>query len=495
MEAALAFDLGTSAVKATLYSEEGVCLGEKTIAYPLYCSTDNVRREQEPDQWWESVCEASRALLSDKDVHVAGIGLSGHSLGIVPVDKRGRLLSQRTPIWSDSRASCQAEDFFEKVGPEEWYGATGCGFVPAQYPLFKLGWYREHEGEIYRRACCFLGTKDYVNLKMTQAACTDRSYASGSGVYDQRRHAYIPRFAEAAGIDGAKLPEIVKSTDIIGELTRDAAAAMGLHAGIPVIAGGVDNACMCLGAGCYAPGRAYASLGTSAWVAMAADDPCLNYEKRVYIFEHCVDGLWVPAAGIFSAGSSLNWVVERMFSGLPADPWMRLNELAAASPVGANGVIFCPALAGGTYVDPSPSLMGAFFNLSLGISSGDLARAAFEGICCELALAYDALGGCVPLDGPLLLAGGGARNDFWCQMYADVFGTEVYRTQVMQNAASLGAAALVWRGLGRWKDFRPLDAAHARKTRFSPDATRAAAYRIIREKFWKACQMQAQLAL
>lgn len=493
MNGVLAFDLGTSGVKATLYAEDGSCLGARVISYPLYSDADGIRREQEPMAWWHGVCDASRALMQETDAQILCIGLSGHSLGIVPVDQNGRLLMERTPIWSDARADREAASFFEKESQESWYMSTGCGFAPALYPLFKLRWLKEHQPEIYQQTRYFLGTKDFVNLCMTGVACTDRSYASGTGAYDLNRHEYIGRYTEWAGIDAEKLPPFVSSYQIIGELTVDAAQAMGLIPGIPVIAGGVDNACMCLGAGCYESGSAYASLGTSAWVAMSADDPCLDYEKRIYTFEHCVDGLYVPAAGIYSSGSSLNWAVQSVFADLPNEPWEQLEKLASETPLGANGVLFCPVLAGGSYVDPSTEMMGGFYNLSLGTTRGDLIRSVFEGICCELAEAYDTLGSRVKLEGPLLLAGGGAKNNLWCQMYADIFNNAVYRTSVMQNAASLGAAALCWTGLGRWKDYSLLEQAHSQRETFAPHEDSVRSYQQVRRRFWKACQMQAQL--
>ncbi len=493
MNGVLAFDLGTSGVKASVYTENGACLESRIVEYPLYPDADGIRREQEPMDWWNGVCAASRALMKDRDVTIRCIGLSGHSLGIVPVDAEGRLLTDRVPVWSDARACREADAFFEKESRENWYMATGCGFAPGMYPLFKLRWLRDHMPEVYRNARFFLGTKDFVNLRMTGVSCTDRSYASGTGMYDLTGHSYIVRYAELAGIDAEKLPPLAASSQVIGLLGKDAAENMGLASGIPVIAGGVDNACMCLGAGCYSSGKAYASLGTSSWVALSADGPCLDYEKRIYTFEHCVDGLYVPAAGVYSSGSSLNWAASAMFADLQGSPWAALSEMAQASPVGSNGVVFCPVLAGGSYVDPSTDMKGGFYNLTLGTGRSDLARSVFEGICCELALAFDSLNSKVPLKGPLLLAGGGARNDMWCQMYADVFGHAVYRTGVMQNAASLGAAALCWKALGEWKDFSPLEQALSQREHFEPDPAVSASYNSVRRRFWQACTMQAQL--
>ena len=242
----LSYDLGTGGTKASLYDEAGRSLASTFVS----CDTLYPREqwhEQRPDDWWRSVVESTQSLLSSAPVdrsEIACLAVSGHSLGVTPVDAQGKLLTETTPIWSDGRADAQARRFFESVDERTWYLTTGNGFPAANYGIFKIMWLRDEHPDIYARTACFLGTKDYVNLRMTGAMVTDHSYASGSGVYSLRERRYVEEYIAAPKVDAAKLPRIVESAEVIGTLTPEAARLMGLPQGVRVAAGGVDNACI-----------------------------------------------------------------------------------------------------------------------------------------------------------------------------------------------------------------------------------------------------------
>ena len=110
--------------------------------------------EQRPVDWWRAVVESTHRLLADAPVDSGDIdclAISGHSLGCVPLDADGRLLRESTPIWSDKRASNQADGFFEKIDPVKWYRLTGNGFPAAHYTAFKVLWYGDREPDLFRR--------------------------------------------------------------------------------------------------------------------------------------------------------------------------------------------------------------------------------------------------------------------------------------------------------------------------------------------------------
>src|SRR6186997_2823082 len=198
----ISFDLGTGGNKASLYDADGNCVASAFVPY----STEYPYvgwHEQRPQDWWNAVIESTRKLLSSSGVNqneIACLGISGHSLGAVPVDEEGRLLRETTPIWSDIRAQKEVEDFFSRVDPDEWYMTTGNGFPAACYTIFKVMWYRNHEPEMFRKVCKILGTKDYINFKLTGVLKTDYSYASGTGIYDLKGWRYHPEFIKASGI-------------------------------------------------------------------------------------------------------------------------------------------------------------------------------------------------------------------------------------------------------------------------------------------------------
>ena len=496
MKKVLAFDLGTGSVKAALFDEDAVCLGETVVPYPLYCSPDGIFKEQNPSDWWSGVCAAAKALLKDRTdlSEITAIALSGHSLGIVPVNDRHELLCDRTPIWSDTRAGAEAADFFRRIDERTWYEDTGCGFSPASYPIFKLMWMKAHQPAVYGEAAAFIGTKDYINLLLTGRVATDISYASGTGLFSLSGGDYVQRYVEAAGLDAAKLPPIRRSRDILGTLKPELAAAWGLSPDTAVICGGVDNACMCLGAGCYENGDAYVSLGSSAWVASCAEGPVTGFQQRLYTFAHCVDGLTIPAAGIYAAGTSLEWILDTVFPALREEdaPYAAFDRLAERSPLGAHQVIFCPMLAGGSGVDASPRLRGGFSNLTLGTTREDLARATLEGVAMELSLALDALSARLPLADTLPVMGGGAKSRLWLDIYANVFGKNLRHSALARNASALGAAALAFHGAGLWRDYGKIQEAHRRQAAVTAvDADKQALYQQVKQQFNRICRQQA----
>jgi xylulokinase len=464
----LSYDLGTGGVKASLYEVDGRCLRNVFIPYETTYPAAGFH-EQSPETWWHAVVESTRKLLADggEGKDVLCLALSGHSLGAVPVDKAGAVLRDTTPIWSDSRAGAEAARFFEKTDEADWYMTTGNGFPAALYTIFKTMWYQAVEPEMYRRVFKILGTKDYVNFRLTGIMATDHSYASGSGVYDLRRGAYSAALVGASGIPAELLPDIFPSTHVLGGLTKTAAEELGLPRDTLVVCGGVDNSCMALGAKSFSEGRVYTSLGSSSWIAVSSADPILDARTRPYVFAHVVPGMFASAVAIFSSGRSFRWVRDVMCRDLVekaartgADVYDLITEEAATSPVGSKSLLFNPSLAGGTRIDPSAAIRGAFAGIDLGHTRADLLRASMEGIAMNLGMVLDELRSYQRLGDEMLIVGGGSASPLWRQIFADVYGMKILKTNIGMDAGALGAAAVAAVGAGLWKDFGKIDDIH-----------------------------------
>ncbi len=306
----LAYDLGTGGNKASLYDAEGRCLASVFAPYETeYPQTG--WHEQRPAAWWDSVVQSTRQLLTTGMTDprsIVCLAISGHSLGCVPLGADGRLLRQAVPIWSDKRPVAQAAAFFRRIDEARWYRLTGNGFPPPHYTVFKILWFRDHEPEMFRAIHKIVGTKDYINYRLTGRMATDYSYASGSGVYDLLAWDYCDELLAAAELPRSLLPEIVPSQQILGQLTPVAAGELGLPREVKVACGGVDNSCMALGARNVAEGRIYASLGSSSWIAVSSSQPLLDEMAKPYVFTHVVPGMFTSAVAIFSSGTSLKWV-------------------------------------------------------------------------------------------------------------------------------------------------------------------------------------------
>ena len=484
----IAYDLGTGGSKASLFDADGTCLASTFIPYDtLY--PDTGWHEQRPNDWWNAIVASTRALLASGTVaasDIACLAISGQSLGVVPIDAEGALLREATPIWSDTRASRQTAAFFSKVDRDRWYMTTGNGFPAECYSVFKIMWYRDNEPDMFSRLRKVLGSKDYINLRLTGRINTDFSYASGSGAYSLKDWRYSDEFIRASGLPAEIFPEIVPSTRILGTLTKEAAKSLGLPESVAVACGGVDNSCMALGARNTTDGRVYTSLGSSCWIAVSSRAPVLDPRDKPYVFTHVVPELFTSAVSIFSGGNSFRWIRDSIFCASEAkgrDPYEVMTEMAASSPVGANKLLFNPSLAGGGSQEESPNIRGCFAGIDLRHTKADLVRAGMEGIAMNLGAVLEVLRRYVPLADEMLMVGGGSKSALWRQIFADVYGMRIVKTNIDQEAASLGAAAVAAVGAGLWKGFDPVDGIHRVTSVETPIESNAAVYRKLMPAF------------
>lgn len=482
----IAYDLGTGGIKTSLFDVAGKSYAHTFRQYETRFEGADYH-EQSPLAWWDGIIQTTKLLMEKtqtKPEEVVGVSISGQSLGVVPIDQDGNLLREYTPIWSDKRAKKQAERFFQNTDYDEWYLCTGNGFPAECYAIFKMMWYMDEEPEMYQKIYKILGSKDFCNFKMTGHACTDNSYASGSGVYSLKERRYVEEYVKLSGIRPEILPEILPSHAVVGNLLPEAAEAMGLTTATKVICGGVDNSCMALGAKGIKDGRTYTSLGSSSWIAVIGKEPILDRRYLPFVFDHCVEGLYTSATSIFSAGNSFRWVRDNICMDLlkaeqegAGDAYDEMNRLAAQSPVGANGVLFNPSFAGGAMIEESPDICGGYAGLNLGHTRSDLIRSAMEGITYNLYYAMTILKSYQPDIHEMLLVGGGSKSKFWRQMFADVFDMDMIKTVVDQDAASLGAAALVAYGLGYWSSYDRIDEIHQVESIETPEQDKVGEYR------------------
>lgn len=499
----IALDLGTGGAKAAVYTADGACVAERVVNYETFYPSAS-RHEQRPLDWWEAVCGSISALLEAPGVDKASIkaiALSGHSLGCVPLDADGALLQEFVPIWSDGRAEAEADAFFAKVDRNKWYRTTGNGFPAPLYTVFKIHWLRNHEPEIFARTKTIIGTKDFINYRLTGRISTDHSYASGTGVYDLEGWRYSPELLDAAGLAPDLMPAPVASTEIVGDVLPEIAQALGLPGGVKVIAGGVDNSCMALGASTFGEGDAFISMGSSSWLTVSAAKPLLDDVVLPYVFAHVVPGKYISATSIFSSGTSLNWVRENLMADIVAraeaegrDTHEALMDLALSSPRGAKGLLFVPTLGGGTSLEGGPAVRGGFVGLDLQHGRADMMRATFEGIALALRVALDELRRMTPLSGEMIMVGGGAKSAAWRQMFADILGCAILKAAVDQQAATLGAAALAFVGIGAWPDFSPLRAICATRDVSEPDPRTTPVYEAALLAYRETAGHQRELA-
>lgn len=502
-EIVIAYDLGTGGIKTSAVRADGTILCSTFVSYPTYFPQSGWQ-EQAPEEWWKALVASTHELLASGKflpADIKALAISGHSLGVVPMGADGSLLRATTPIWSDMRAVDEAEDFFRKVDYRQWYETTGNGFPPACYSLFKIAWYRKHEPEMFAAIHKVIGTKDYCNFRFTGRLCTDYSYASGSGAFSLKKWDYCDKYIEAMELPVSIFPELLPSDAVVGEITPEASCETGLPLGVKVICGGVDNSCMALGAKGTTDGRVYTSLGSSAWIALISHQPVIDFAHKPYVFAHVLKGMYTSATCIFSAGTSQQWVRNTFCCDLleaekqgGENAYVAMNRLVAESEPGARGVLFNPSLAGGSMMEPTPNMCGAFFGLKLEHRRSDILRATQEGIAMNLRIALDVLCNYHPDNSRMLIVGGGAKSPGWMQIFADIYDMPVEKTCIDQEAASLGVAALAFNGAGIWSGYDLLDTLHRTEQIYHPCADNRPVYQAAQARFERLVKSIAEMS-
>jgi xylulokinase len=223
---------------------------------------------------------------------------------------------------------------------------------------------------------------------------------------------------------------------------------------------------------------------------------------KPYVFTHVMPGLYNSAVAIFSSGTSFKWVCQQMCRDLVAraecehlDVYDLMCEVAATSPPGARGLIFNPSLAGGSSLDISPLIRGAFLGIDLGHTRADLIRAAMEGIALNLRLALDELRKLCHVRDRMVVVGGSSKSALWRQIFADVFDLTIHQTNIGQDAGSLGAAAVAAVAAGLWHDFSPIDAIHQLEAAAAPDPASRDIYQEMLPAFRRAARLLAEAAI
>lgn len=444
----LAFDLGTSGTKASLFDISGRVIASATAAYDTAYVHPNWA-EQNAEDWWRAVCSTSHDLLAQPGVHadqIAVIALCGHMMGVLAVDEHGQPL-RSSIIWADQRAIEETNAMRAACGDEAIYRQTGHRLSSA-YCGAKMLWIHNHQPEVYARTRYFLQVKDYIGYRLSGTFATDYSDASGTHLFDLVAHRWSNELIQAVGLDADRLPPVYPSSQVIGEVTSSAARATGLPAGIPVVIGGGDGACATVGAGAVVAGDAYTYIGSSAWVAAASSAPVFDPGQRTVTFAHLDPALYCPLGAMQSAGASYAWLSKTLHGSSD-----ELDAAVSDSPVGANALLFLPYLMGERAPYWNPLARGTFVGLTLSHTRGDLTRAVLEGVAMNLwSILRVLIEQSVPI-GQIRFIGGGAQSVVWRQILADVFGLPVLIPELLAEATAWGAAVAGGVGVGLFKGF------------------------------------------
>ncbi len=478
----LAHDLGTSGNKAVLYREDGTLLAGVLYEYPTFYPFPGAV-EQEPEKWWEAVCRSTRELLEKTGIpakEIAAVSFSAQMMGCLLVDKAGEPLRNML-IWADTRSGRQEAWMREQIGEESAYKITGHR-ISSSYSAAKLLWVKEQEPERYKKCWKMIHAKDYIIYRLTGNLVSDYSDASGTNLFDLEKKEWSGELLDAFGIPEGLLPEVHPSTDIAGRVSAEAAGLTGLAAGTPVVIGGGDGSCACVGAGVVKEGNAYNVLGSSSWISTASKTPVFDGEMRTFNWVHLDPKLYTPCGTMQAAGYSYSWYRntlcaeerrEAQAAGVSA--YELINRQAAKSTPGAGGLVYLPYLLGERSPRWNPDARGSLIGLSVTTSKGDISRAILEGVGYNLKVILDILQKRQRID-ELILIGGGAKGKLWRQILADIWQKRIAVPKYLEEATSMGAAVCAGVGIGMYPDFSVMEKLNGTEYVIEPNPENEAVY-------------------
>lgn len=442
----IGLDLGTGGVRAIAVDLQGQPIAQTTRSYPLLTPQPGWT-EQNPADWVAASLEALSDLTQKLNGHSAiALGLSGQMHGMVPLDADGKAIRPAI-LWNDQRTGTAVDAIETAIGRQELIQRTGNPAITG-FQLPKVVWLQTAEPQAYDRLQQILLPKDYLGYVLTGEAVTEPSDASGTGCLNLAQRQWDADILNALEIDLGLFPAVVESTAIAGRLKSEIASRTGLPAGLPVVAGGGDNAAAAIGLGISSShlNRGSLSIGTSGVIFVPCDRPIPDSEGRVHLFCHA-DGGYHLLGVTLAAGGALRWYKDTFASKLA---FTDLMEMAERSLPGARGVLFLPHLAGerSPYLDPDTR--GAWVNLSLAHTQADLVRAVLEGVAFSLRTAMEIVSEITPVH-QLLATGGGARSNTWLRILADILQAELMAPSSEEGAA-YGAAILAMVGVGAHPD-------------------------------------------
>ncbi|MDP4110268.1 MAG: xylulokinase [Bacillota bacterium] len=444
----LAHDIGTSGNKASLFDAEGKLLSSGVYGY----ETEYPRRgwaEQNPGDWWNAFCLATRKALEGKDKNeVAAVCVSGQMMGCLPLSKDGEPLAESI-IWSDARAEAEAGYLSEKLGREDFYRITGQPFCP-NYTLPKILWFRKHYPGLFKRTDCFIQAKDYINYRLTGEKATDPTDASYTAAYDINKMSWSEKILDAVRLSSAVFPKVHACGTVIGTVTKRAAEECGLAAGTPVFMGAGDGSAAHLGGGSISPGDAYICLGSSSWVMSTTESLIWDPQKRMQTELHVIDGKYAYLGTMQTGGAAYSWSGNALSGGRLSYP--EIDALAALSVPGANGTLFLPHLMGERSPWPDPGANAAFLGLRQDTAPPQLYRAVMEGVAFNLDIILKIIRKSVCVK-EIAVIGGGAKSRIWRQIFADVTGMPILLPEHAEERTGIGAAIIAGVGCGLYPDY------------------------------------------
>lgn len=480
----LGIDAGTSMVKSVLFDLEGNEVGvsrEKTaVATPR-----PEWNEQDMEEVWRAVVKTIRGVLSAAGAapgEIKAVGITGQGDGCWLVDEGGNPVRPAI-LWSDGRAGELITRWQEDGTAQEAYSILGNTLFPGTQAAI-IRWLDEHEPESLARAKWALYCKDWLKLKLTGEVTTDETDATVPH-FDIAARRYSERLLELFGTSKYRrlLPPVKTPLENVAPLSREGAEATGLPVGLPVVGAPFDVIASAIGVGAVKPGDAYSIIGTTCFNGVVMDGPHIEPMNVGFTICHGLPDRWIRAMAVMMGTPNLDWILGQVGSPYQEEAARRqvdlytvVEERIAGIEPGAGGVIYHPYLSPGGERSPfvKPTARAQFFGITIDHTRDHLIRSVYEGVGFAMVDCFEH----IPVEiKEVKISGGGAKSEFWCQLFADMTGLPMLVPAGTEFGAR-GAALVAGVVAGIYADIEGAVAQTVKaERRYAPDLEKTRRYR------------------
>ena len=439
MKYLLGIDFGGGASKATLLSEDGVICATNTTEYATNYPKPGYA-EQNPDEWVKATCENIKGVLEKSNVspnEICAVSLDAATHTAVIMDEDFNVIRPAI-YWTDTRSTEEVaylkENYSEIIDKQVLHKADTIWTLP------ELLWIKNNEPVNWSRVRKILFAKDYVRHQLTGDYVTDYIEAEGSMMFDINTMQWSEELCNVLGIDTEIMPKIVKPTDIVGSITKQASELTGLSEGTPVLCGTTDTVMEVFASGAVSEGQMTLKLATAGRICVVTNKayPDINLIN----YSHIIDGLFYPGTATKSCAASYRW-----FRDTFGEDYAELDKQAESVSIGADGLVFHPYLNGELTPYANPKLCADFVGVRASHTKAHFTRAVLEGVAMSMLDCKETLDNMnIPHNDSAVIIGGGGKSPLWRQMISDALGIELVEMKYVDS--SFGSAMLAGISIG-----------------------------------------------
>lgn len=412
-----------------------------TREYPLFFPKPGWS-EQNPEDWYKALLDGIEELTKDCDKsQIDGISFSGQMHGMVILDEKDHVIRPAI-LWNDGRTQAECDYLNNEIGREKISSYTA-NIALTGFTAPKLLWVKKNEPDNFAKIKKIMLPKDYLAYKLSGVHCTDVSDASGMLLLDVKNKCWSKEMLEICGLQEEQLAKVFESYQVVGNLTKAAAKALGLSENVKVIAGGGDQAVAAVGTGTVGDGMCNVSLGTSGVVFIATKEFAVDDKNALHAFAHA-DGKYHFMGVMLSAAASNKWWMDGIIGTKEY-----AKEQKDITKLGENKVYFLPYLMGERTPHNNPNARGTFIGMTMDTTRADMTQAVLEGVAYALRDSFEITKSLGVTIERIRINGGGAKSPLWCKIIANVLNVKVDKINSEEGPA-FGAAILATVGCGKY---------------------------------------------